>query len=113
MQGDDNRLTCVSRVDFHSFEAVMRREGRAGPFPDASQSTLAGESVAVLSDWGGVPVFKPNVTIVEVDKHWRGVCGRGFYWLVVRGARSCSFDFVNAISIDTIDAICPVANVLC
>lgn len=53
----------------------MRMKGSACPLPDAAQFTLSGKLVSVLGDWGWVPVFEPDVTVVvEINIHWRGGC---------------------------------------
>lgn len=62
----------------------MLHHWRAGPFPDASQSTLSGKSIAVRGNWARVPVFEPDVAAVEVNKHWHRVDRGDMNWLVVR-----------------------------
>ena len=101
----DCALTSISRVDFHRLESIMRRKRRASPFPDASHFTLTGEFVAVLDDGSRMPVFKANVTFVEIDKHRQGVLGKRLYWLVIGGARLIGVMLGVAVSVHSIRSI--------
>lgn len=65
----------------------MSSKWRTSPFPDSSHITLASEFVAVLDDWGRVPVLEPDVGIVEINEHWHVGGGTVLYRLVVRGTR--------------------------
>ena len=80
----------------------MGGQFRARPLPDAPQLSMPGESVAVLDDRGRVPVFEPDVAIVEVNKHRQGLSRRGLYRLVIRGARPQGVGLDVTISIDTV-----------
>lgn len=62
-------LTCITRVDLHGLEPLVRRQWRTRPFPDASQFPLAGESVALCDNRGRVPVAESNVAAVEVQEY--------------------------------------------
>lgn len=85
MFGD--KLTCISGVDLHGLEPVVGCKFRARPLPDASQLSMTGESVAILDDWGGVPVFEADVAVVELNKHRQRLARRMLYRLVVGSAR--------------------------
>lgn len=82
------QLTCVSGVYFHGVEAIVRRQWRAGPLPDTPQLTMTGKSIAVLDDWGRMPVFEPDVAVGKVKEHWQGALRWWLYRLVIRGPRT-------------------------
>lgn len=86
----------------------MRHQWRASPFPHASQLTLPGESVAVLDDWGRVPVSEPDVAVVEVSKHWQGGRGSVLNRLVIRATGPGWVAFIERVAI-IIRWIFPVA----
>ena len=71
----------------HSLKPVMGGQFRARPLPDAPQLSMPGESVAVLDDWGRVPVFEADVAVVELNKHRQRLARRMLYRLVVGSAR--------------------------
>lgn len=79
------QLTCITWINIHGLEAIMWRQWRAGPFPDSSQLTVTGESIAVLDDRSRVPVLEPNVATVEVNKYWHCALGRRLDWLTFWG----------------------------
>lgn len=62
-------LTCVSRVDVHRFEAVVRHQGRASPFPNTSHFTLTSQMVPIGCDRNGVPVIKANIATSEITEN--------------------------------------------
>lgn len=62
-------LTCVSRVDVHRFEAIMRHQGRASPFPNTSHFTLTGQLVPIGRDRDRVPVIEANIATSEITEN--------------------------------------------
>lgn len=93
----------------------MRYQWRSSPFPHASQLTLSSEPVAVLDDWGRVPVSEPDVTVVEIDEHWQGVWGSVLNRLVIRTPGLGWVAFVEIVAVqsvfpDAIDAISTITN---
>lgn len=58
-------LTCVTRINLHSFEALVRLKRCAGPFPNTAKITLPGEFVAVWRDGDGMPVLETDITAIE------------------------------------------------
>lgn len=58
----------ISWIEFHCFEAMMRGEGGAGPFPEPADITLTSEATPFGSDWGGVPMLEADVSALQVDE---------------------------------------------
>lgn len=57
----------VARVQLHGGEAFVRREGRAGPFPEAADVRLAAKLV-VVGDRGWVEVAERDVLSGQWDE---------------------------------------------
>lgn len=79
-------LTGITWVDFHGLESLMWCKRGTSPLPDASQFTLTSKMLAIWGDWGRVPVFEPDVAVIEVKEHWHGARGSVLHWLVIRRA---------------------------
>lgn len=60
----------VPRVQLHGLEALVLREGGAGPLPGAAHVTLARELVAAMGDRNGVPRSEGGVGVGQVDEQW-------------------------------------------
>jgi hypothetical protein len=68
-RSNENKIrTCISRVQSHGRETVVRPKRRAGPLPYAPHLGLAGELVSFTSYCDRMPLLKANVGTVKIDE---------------------------------------------